>query len=157
MSGIGKAVATHMPKVPRWDGSDTPVLSPTAQQAHRIQLDEHLASVIGDLTTALRGMVPVVLGSETVVLDANGTASRSYRLPYRSISVTSFSAGKLTVASAPLGSGAPPLGPGIAVIAPQGYRVCNFSAYVWSIYGGTAGEQVVIEAFAEPQPPSVGR
>lgn len=157
MSQLGKNIVTHMPKVPRWDGSRPPVLSPTAQQALRIELDQQLAGVMGDLTTALRSMVPTVLGSETLVLDANGTASRSYRLPFRSITVTSFSAQKLTVAPSPLQGAAPTLGPGVAIIAPTGYRVCNFSSYVWSIYGGTAGDQVVVEAFAQPQPPAVGR
>jgi hypothetical protein len=115
---------------------------------------DRLTAVIGDLSGALVKMAPRVIGVQTVVLDANGTAAGQYRLPYQSLFVDSFSASLLTIASMPLQSAAPNAGPGVALIRPGGAAVVNLRSYLWSVYGGTPGERVTVTAYANPQPPT---
>lgn len=118
-------------------------------EAHR-----KLAGAVGDLGKLLDDLTPRVIGVQTVVLDAGGTAAVQYRVPFRAISVDSQSAHVLTVANMPLQSAAPASGPGVAFVRAGGFSVINFRAYQWSIYGGAAGELVTVTAFAGPQPPT---
>lgn len=127
---------------------------PRNQETALAATHERLVTVIGDLSGALVKMAPRVIGVQTVVLDALGTASGQYRLPYQSLFIDSFSASTLTVASMPLQSAAPNAGPGVALVRPGGAAVVNLRSYLWSVYGGTPGERVTITAYANPQPPT---
>jgi hypothetical protein len=112
-----------------------------------------LHGAVGDLTKLVDELAPKVIGMETVALDANGTASRQFRVPFQSLFVDSQSAHVLTVAGMPLQTSAPNMGPGIAYIRIGGAAVCNIRSYNWSIWGGAAGELVTVTVFSRPQPP----
>lgn len=109
-------------------------------------------AALGDMTRALHKLVPLVLGSETVVLDVNGQAAKQFRVPFKCITVDSQSAKVLTVEAAPL-STQPNAGPGVAFVRAGGFVVCNLTSYTWSIYGGNPGDLVTVTAYANPQPP----
>jgi hypothetical protein len=80
-----------------------------------------LYQAIGDMTGLLRRMTPVVLGVRTFVLDANGSATDSVRVPYKALAVdhvkldtitssnatgsVTSPAGGATIAQVPLGLG----------------------------------------------------
>lgn len=130
-----------------------PAPAPDHAGAYDRQFAE-LGQAVGDLTAVITGLAPKVLGSRLVALDANGQAAGNLRVPYQALSVTSFSTSTLTVAAAPLGSSAPGPGPGVCQIPPRGFRVYNARAHAWSIYGGSPGDLVFVEAFALPQPPA---
>ncbi len=113
-----------------------------------------LQKAIGDLSGVLEQMSPRVIDSRIVALDANGQASGQHRLPFASLAVTSFSGSQLTIAAAPPAGSAPGPGPGVTQVAPRGFRVLNARAYAWSVYGGSPGDLVDIQAFSRPQPPA---
>lgn len=120
-------------------------------------MTEHHAKLygaVGDLSKLLDELAPKVIGMETVVLDSNGTASRQFRVPFRSLFVDSQSTKLLTVAGMPMQTAAPLAGPGIAYVRIGGAAVCNIRAYQWSIWGGVAGELVTVTVFSQPQAPS---
>lgn len=114
-----------------------------------------LTGAVGDLSKVLDELVPRVIGLETVVLDANGTAMRQYRVPFRSLFVDSQSAKVLTVAGMPLQTSAPTAGPGVGFVRIGGAAVLNMRAYQWSIYGGNPGELVTVTVYGMPLPPYV--
>lgn len=109
---------------------------------------------IGDISTALQAMTPTaVLGEATYLLDSAGGAGDQYRIPFAALHVTSMSGSLLTVAASPRMTGAPRSGPGVALIPPGASRVCHMKGYAWSVYGGSPGEAVTVEAFTRPVPP----
>lgn len=128
-----------------------PASGPGPQQAAMLDALGALNVRIGDLGTLLDELAPRVISTETVVLDANGTATRQYRVPFRSLGVDYFGATTLTVAAAPLAQFAPGPGPGVGKVGPGGFAVLNFRAYEWTVYGNP-GELVTITAYARPQP-----
>lgn len=111
------------------------------------------AKVLGDLARAVRALAPVVLQTETIVLDGSGAVSRQFKVPYSCVAVDSNSAALLTLAAATLGAAAPASGPGVANIKPRSFVVANLSGYAWTLYGGSAGEQVTIQTLGRPQTP----
>jgi hypothetical protein len=113
-------------------------------------------AAMGDMTKALRAMVPVVVDVRTVVLDANGQAEADFRLPFRAVSVTSASASTLTLSPGPKTTAAPTSGPGVCVIPARSFQTFNCSGYTWSLYGGSPGDQVTVQAFGTPVPPAGG-
>ncbi len=113
-----------------------------------------LAKTVGDLSGAVRRMVPVVLASRLVQLDSSGQAAGTDRVPFQALAITSFSANTLTVAAAPPGAGAPGPGPGVSQIPPRGFRVINAAANAWSVYGGNPGDLICVEEFGQPLPPA---
>jgi hypothetical protein len=135
------------------------VTEPAPQQPAQITAEQlaELGATIGDLRNAIQAMIPTVLSAETVLLDQFGTATRQYRVPFRSIAITSNSAATLTIAASPLGPAAPPSGPGVSLVGPKCFRICNMAGYTWSIYGGAPGDQVVVETYARPQPPNASK
>jgi hypothetical protein len=114
---------------------------------------KHLTGAIGDLSKLLDQLAPKVIGQETVVLDANGTATRQFRIPFRCLYVESQSAQLLTVAGMPMQTAPPHAGPGIAYVKAAGATVANIRAYQWSVWGGTQGDLVTVTVFSVPQPP----
>lgn len=120
---------------------------------HATEAHTKVAASVGDLSRVLDEMVPRVVGQETVMLDENGSFSRQFRVPFRSIFVDSLSQAILTVTNGTPQSEAPGAGPGIAFVRAGGSAVINFRSYQWSIYGGAAGELVTVTAFGNPQPP----
>lgn len=127
--------------------------SRTEQQAELVETLARLNGVVGDVSGLLKRLTPGIIGEELIALDANGTATKSFRVPFRAISVDSYSAKTLTIAAHPLREAAPGPGPGAAQVGPGGYSVINFEAYQYSVYGGSPGDLVVVTAFREPQPP----
>lgn len=126
-----------------------------AELAERFdQHHAHLIAAVGDLSKVLDELVPRVVGQETIALDANGTATRQFRVPFRSVYVESQSAQVLTVAGMPMQTSPPGTGPGIAHVRPGGAAVANIRAYQWSIWGGTPGDLVTVTVFGHPQPPA---
>jgi hypothetical protein len=119
--------------------------------------DDELRAAMGDLAGAIRSIVPVVLSSETWILDANGQCSREYRVPFRSVAVWSFSAQRLTIASGPKQSAVPTQGPGVGLVPINGFRVFNIGGHAWAVYGGTPGDAVCVEAYGLPMPPSAAK
>lgn len=126
---------------------------PTQHQAAVVLELEQMRAAVGDMTRMLARLVPEVLSQETVILDANGQATKQFRVPFRAISVDNFGQGNLTVAADTLKGAAPNLGPGVARVGPGGYAVINTTGYAWTIYGGTAGDAVTVATYACPQPP----
>lgn len=112
-----------------------------------------LHGAIGDLSKLLDELAPKVIGYETVALDANGQATRSYRVPFRAVYVESQSAHLLTVASSPVETDVPVFGPGVGYVKIGGASVLNMRAYTWAIWGGVANELVTVTVFSQPQPP----
>jgi hypothetical protein len=112
-----------------------------------------LRAAIGDMSDALKYLTPTpVLGSATYVLNAAGQATEQYRTPFRALAITSASAGQLTLSSSPPQASAPGPGVGSAIILPRGFAVVNMGpGYVWTIYGGSPGEQISVQAFTTPQ------
>jgi len=129
---------------------DRPRARPPADLGEHL---EGLRGAVGDLAGMIRALVPVVLDTTTVTLDAAGSAHREFRVPYSALSVASASKSLLLVTSAPYGQQPGP-GPGSAIIHPGGFGVANFRGYAWSVYGGAAGDQVTITAYGTPVPPS---
>lgn len=118
---------------------------------------EDLYNAMGDLAAAIASMVPVVLSSETWILNAAGQATREYHLPFRSIAVWSYSAQRLTVANAPIQSGPPTNGAGVAIVPINGFKLSNIAGLCWSIYGGTQGDIVCVETYGVPMPPTAAK
>jgi hypothetical protein len=146
----------------RWPGQHPPDPGPLEhpqlpQHASAQRTPDELYDAMGDLTGAIRSMVPIVLSAETWVLDANGQAAREYRVPFRSIAVWSFSAQRLTLTDAPKQTAAPPAGPGVALIPINGFKLSNFSSHAWSIYGGTPGDLICVETYGLPMPPAAAK
>lgn len=137
----------RLPRLPAGDNA-------SARQAAELgaHLDQ-LATVIGQLGPMLDELAPGVIATETVVLDANGQATRQFRIPFRSVAIDYWGAALLTVAAAPLAGAAPGPGPGVAKVGPGGFAVVNMRAYQFSLYGNP-GEQVTFTALAKPQPPN---
>jgi hypothetical protein len=142
----GSRFARFPARLPR-----NPDTGPPQQQAQFLDMLGALNTRIGDLGTLLDEMAPRVISTETVVLDANGTATRQYRVPYRSLGVDYFGAATLTVAAAPLAQFAPGPGPGVGKVGPGGFAVLNFRAYEWTLYGNP-GDLITVTAYARPQP-----
>jgi hypothetical protein len=113
---------------------------------------ERYTAAVGDMTALLGKLEPKVVGQETVVLDANGQATKQYRLPFAALAVDYFGAGTLTVTTAPQVTSPPSQGVGLARIGPAGFAVVNSAAYVWSMYGNP-GDVVTVTAFARPMEP----
>ena len=134
-------------KGPRRAGGCAAELAERMTESHR-----HVASAVTDLSALLTEIAPKVLGQESIVLDANGSATRQFRLPFQCVSVESQSAKVLTVAGGG-GSAAPTVGPGVAYVRANGATVANIRAYQWSIWGGNAGDLVTVTVFSRPQPP----
>lgn len=130
--------------------------TPTAHQAAVIEALGGIRGAMGDMSGALDRLAPAVIAQKTIQLDATGTASEQFRVPFRSIAVDYFGAGDLTVAAQPLGGGAVPSAPGpgvgIARIGPGGFAVCNMRATVVSFYG-LPGDIVTFTCFSLPQAP----
>lgn|GEM_PF-3199834 len=109
---------------------------------------------IGDLTDLLRKMLPgSVLGEDTYQLSVLGQAADQYKIPFAALAISSNSASQLFLTADTLKIGPPPSGPGVAVIPPRGFAVVNMKGYAWSVYGGSPGDQITIQAFTRPQPP----
>jgi hypothetical protein len=126
--------------------------SPTAHQAAQLEALGAIRGALGDMSGLLDRLAPAVIAQKTVQLDANGTATDQFRIPFRSISVDYFGGSTLTVAAAPLGVGAPGPGVGVAKVGPGGFAVCNMRATVVSFYG-LPGDLVTYCCMALPQPP----
>jgi hypothetical protein len=142
----------------RWPTTSTDPGHPPAPETGPHQpTDDELREAMGDLAGAIRSIVPVVLSSETWLLDSNGQAGREYRVPFRSLAVWSFSAQRLTIANGPKGSSTPQQGPGVGVIPINGFRVLNLAGHAWAIYGGTQGDVVCVEAYGLPMPPAAAK
>lgn len=111
-------------------------------------------AAIGDLSDLLRMMLPgSVLGEDTYQLDRFGQAGDQYKIPFAALAISSTSASQLSLCADTLKIGPPPSGPGVAVIPPRGFAVVNMKGYAWSVYGGTPGDQITIQAFTRPQVP----
>ena len=110
-------------------------------------------AAIGDLTAAVRSLAPVVLDVATFQLDANGQATRQYRVPFAAVAVTSGSLLTLTIASGPPQSAAPGSGPGAGQVPALGFAAHNIAGQAWTIYGGNPGEVVTVATFGRPVPP----
>ncbi len=145
--------ALHMPRSPQVD----PRAPAHERNAVRVVTDPELGRVIGDLSQVIKTMVPRVLGTRTYVLDAQGTATDQYRVPYACLSVISESAAKLTVASSPLQGAAPGAGSGQGRVPANGFAVLNLAGNAWAVYGGAAGELITVTAYTQPQPPAAAR
>lgn len=111
------------------------------------------AGAIGDLSKLLDELAPKVIGYQTYALDANGTATGNYRVPFRALYVESQSIKLLTVASAPVETDTPTFGPGVGYVRIGGASVINLRGYTWAVWGGNAGELVTVTVFSQPQPP----
>ncbi len=55
------------------------------------------------------------------------------------------------------GAAAPGPGPGAARIPPKCWIVHNLAGYVWTIYGGVAGEIVTVTTFGRAQTPAAAK
>lgn len=135
-------------KAPRRPGGCAAEMVERVAESHR-----HVAAAVADLSRVLDELAPKVIALETVALDAAGTATRQYRVPFQCLYVESQSAKVLTVAGMSMQSDAPGAGPGIAYVRAGGAATANIRAYQWSIWGGTAGELVTVTVFSRPQPP----
>jgi hypothetical protein len=62
----------------------------------------------------------------------------------------------LTIAAGTAGVAAPSSGPGVVVLPPNKGGVFNLRGHSLSIYGGTAGDTVTVQAFTRPQRVSWG-
>jgi len=119
---------------------------------------ERFQAAVGDMTKFLRLLEPAVcLDTRTVQLDANGQATAQFRVPFRAVHVTSQSAAALTITASPPAASAPANGPGVAMVHAGGQETFNIGGYAWSIYGGTAGEQVTVQTFSRNLNPGGGR
>jgi len=112
-----------------------------------------LTGAVGDLSKLLDELAPKIVGYETVVLDANGAFTRSYRVPFRCIYLESQSTKVLTVAASPGETDVPASGAGVGYVKVGGASVINLRAYSWAIFGGVAGELVTVTTYSQPQPP----
>jgi|SRR5882724_2982317 len=148
--GLGARLSRFEARLPRLPAGGDVASRQAAELAARMG---ELTKVIGDLGPLLDELAPGVIGTETLVLDSNGQAVKQFRIPFRSLGVDYFGATTLTVAAAPLASGAPGPGPGIGKIGPGGFAVLNMRAYVASFYG-LPGEVLTFTAYAKPQPPN---
>jgi hypothetical protein len=126
---------------------------PSARQAELIEAIGSLHTVMGDMSGLLARMIPAVIAQKTITLDATGTASEQFRVPFASVGIDYFGTALLTVAAHPLQQAAPGPGVGIAKVGPGGFAVVNFRANVLSFYGNP-GDQITFSAMAQPQPPN---
>lgn len=122
----------------------------SSHQAAMLAAITELHKVIGDQAALLDRLVPKVLQTETIVLDANGTATRVYRVPFQSLGVDYFGTTTLTVTAAPLAAQAPGPGQGVGKVGPGGFAVLNFKAYAASFYGNP-GDVLTVTAYGRPQ------
>jgi hypothetical protein len=146
--GLGGRLSRFEARLPRLPAGGDGTSRQAAELAARMA---ELTKVIGDLGPLLDELAPGVIGTETVILDANGQATKQFRVPFRSLGVDYFGATILTVTAAPLAGAAPGPGPGVAKLAPGGFSVVNMRAYVASFYGNP-GDLITFTAYAKPQP-----
>lgn len=113
-----------------------------------------LVSAVRDLAARVAGLAPNVLSTSTVLLDANGTATKSYRVPFAAVAITSASANQLTIMQGSgIGTAAPGPSDGAGQIPPLGFAAHNISGYSWTLVGGNPGEQVTVSTFGRLVPP----
>lgn len=97
------------------------------------------------------------LDAGTYAFDAEGTFSRTYRVPYGAVAVENLTAADVTLEAGPSRGEAPAVaqtvGPGIFTIQPDRAGVYNVSGHTLTVYG-PAGESVALQVFARPQPPA---
>lgn len=142
--------AAHL-RVPRGNLLRAP--APAGLNAEALAQGNDLAAIIGDLTRTLDRLAPAgVLGTQTYVLDSSGQATEQYKVPFAALAVDSGSASTLTITNSPR-STAPPSGPGVAIIKPRAFVLANLKGYAWTIYGGTPGELVTVQALSRPHAP----
>lgn len=134
----------------RWPAKQTS----TPPRPRPADVETAAIKAIGDLTNAVLSLAPVVLDSSTFQLDANGQATRQFRVPFAAVAVTSGSVARLTIASGPPGAAAPGPSAGAGHVPPLGFAAHNISGRVWTIYGGSAGDLVTVTTFGRPVPPS---
>lgn len=70
--------------------------------------------------------------------------------------VAALAAAGLTIAAGPPGPGAPGPGPGVVQLRPNSGGVFNLRGNSLTIYGGTPGDTVIVQAFTKPQDVSWG-
>jgi hypothetical protein len=125
----------------------------------REDLAKEIHALGGRLTSAVSALHGLVvnecLATQTLILDADGTKSRNWTVPYGSISVHNAGAGTLTITTSPLAGAAPTSGVGVIVVPSGIAEVANVAGRTLSFYG-TPGAAVILSVFTKPQPPAWG-
>lgn len=118
-----------------------------------------LESIDGKFTQligALRGMaVNDVLATELVVFDAAGQWTKSWSVPYGSVSLANHGTGTVTIASGGPQSSAPTSGVGVHLVGANAGDVVNMTGHDLTLYG-IAGEKASVSVFTKTQPPDFG-
>ena len=117
-------------------------------------VEQAALAAIGDLTRAVQSLAPVVLDVSTFQLDANGQATKQFRVRFAAVAVTSGSLAALTIASGPPQVAAPGPGPGAGQVPALGFAAHNIAGTGWTVYGGSPGEVVTVATFGRPVPPN---
>jgi len=114
----------------------------------------HLGGRLTETVSELHGLViNACLTTETLILDADGRASRDWSVPYGSVAVHNAGADTLTIVNGTPAAAAPMSGVGVVVIPSGSAMTANMAGRSLSLYG-TAGACVVLSVFTRPQPPA---
>lgn len=124
--------------------------------ADREALAREVRALGGRLTSAVSDLHGLVvnecLTTETLLLAADGSASRWWTVPFGSIAVHNTGNITLTVCNAPMSDKAPATGLGVILIPPNSAVCANVSGRILSLYG-QAGARVGLSVFTKTQPP----
>lgn len=98
------------------------------------------------------------LAVQTVVIPAGlDGVEIDWHVPFASIAVNVVGTSGVTVnAGTKSTSTALTNGPGVAVVSPNKGGVFNLRGHSVTVWGGTAGDSVTVQAFTHPQPPTWG-
>lgn len=139
----------------RWPPPGPGPERPTRYRGRDPEADAALYKAIGDMSAAVRWLTPSVLETSVAVLDANGQATKAFRVPFAALAVTSGSLKQLTVSAAgSTTSGVPGPGPGAGQVPALGFAAHNLSGYAWTVYGGSPGDVITVSTFGRPIPPN---
>lgn len=110
----------------------------------------------GRLTSAVSDLHGLVVNeclvTETLILDASGTAFRDWSVPYGSVAVHNAGADPLTIVNGTPAGSPPRSGVGVVVIPSGAAVTANMAGRALSLYG-TAGAAIILSVFTRPQPP----
>lgn len=138
----------------RWPPPGPGPERPTRFRGRDPEADAALYKAVGDMAAAVRWLTPSVLETSVAVLDANGQATKAFRVPFAALAVTSGSLKQLTVTAAAPAAAVPGPGPGAGQVPALGFAAHNLTGYAWTVYGGNPGDVITVSTFGRPIPPN---
>lgn len=97
------------------------------------------------------------LAVQTVVIPAGlDGVEVDWHVPFASVAVNVVGTSGVTINAATKGTSAITSGPGVAVVSANKGGVFNLRGHSLTVWGGTAGDSVTLQAFTHPQPPTWG-